>query len=170
MSDLVGDTTHLHRTTVPFSASHKIVGHEIHGSFLLSDATGFSSVASSRASVKIVSDSLSCKIIGPAAADKAVSTAVAILPETASNPTAFEHILSIGGFAYLEHSVYNSPGSVPVAFAAEAAHQIKPKPLVGSPPKVVYYHRVLGGDGKSVSHLVVQGLLEVDGVGFVKSW
>jgi len=170
MSDLVGDVSHLHRTVVPFSAVHVVQGHNPHGSFLITDCTGFSALSNARASVKIVSDSLTVKVVSPGGADKVVSGAVAIIPDTATNPTSVAHVLSIGGHAYVEHSVYNSAGPVPVRFAAEAAHQIKPTPLVGSPPKVVFALSVLGGDTNTTSTLVLQGSIEVDGIGFTRTW
>jgi hypothetical protein len=66
-------------TIVPFNAVHEVTGASGSGHFILSSATGFRALARPRAYVKIVSDSLTCQIIGPASADKAVSAFVAIL-------------------------------------------------------------------------------------------
>merc|ERR1712110_915909 len=104
----------------------------------------------SRAKVEIVSDSLTVKVIGPASADKAVTLCVAVVPSSSEVcPTTDAQVLTIGGAAYAQHSVYIGVQDVPLRFAAEASHLIKPRPLIGSLPKVVYTFNLIGGDRDS---------------------
>lgn len=171
MSDLIGDTAHLHRNVVSFSAVHSFHGAAERGSFLLTDCSGFNSLANSRASVRIVSTSLTAKVIGPSSADRATSGVVAVIPaDEPARPNSRAQMLSIGGHAYVEHSVYCAPTPVSLRFSADVAHQIKPKPLVGSAPRILYDVKILGGDTKDETCIVISGDIEVDGIGFVKSW
>jgi len=171
MSDLIGDTSQLHSTRIPFNAIHTVVGHEQHGSFLLSEAVGFIHVIDSRATVKIVSSSLLCQVLGAPSADTAVSAYIAIIPASFQpTPSSSDHILTIGGSAFCQHSLYVPPTLVPLAFSQDVAHQLKPVPLLGSPPRVAYAVQVVGGTTQSRSTIRISGVIEVDGVGFVQSW
>jgi len=171
MSNLIGDTSNLHTTRIPFHAVHELVGIFGSGHFPLLDCNGIKHLVSARATVRIVSDQLSCQVIGPAAADKAVTVHVAVIPSTAPAwPTTAAHLLTIGGSAFTQHSLYVGASATPLAFTQEVAHQIKPRPLVGSPPEVVYYFSVTGGVATTVSYLRISGILEVDGVGYVQPW
>jgi len=114
---------------------------------------------------------LICKVVGPASATKAVSCHVAVLPAGLSEwPTSPAAILTIGGSAFVQHSLFVAPTSVPIRFASEAAHQLKPTPLFGKPPVIVYHSTITGGQATDTAYICVSGLLEVDGIGFVKSW
>jgi len=171
MSDVLGDTTHLHQHRIDFNAVHTIVGASSHGSFCLVDSSGLRHLLSSRASVKIVSQSLTCQVIGPASADKAVSIHVAVIPATATgHPTSEAQILTIGGSAYAQHSLYVGALAVPLAFSTEVAHQIKPAPVVGEPPLVVYVCTITGGTNSDKAYLRISGTIEVDGIGYVQPW
>jgi hypothetical protein len=55
-------------------------------------------------------------------------------------------------------------------FAAEAAHQIKPEPVVGSAPEVVFYYQITGGTATDTALLRISGRVEVSGVSFVQTW
>lgn len=171
MSDLVGDTQHLHNRSIEFSAVHTVTGNQLHGSFNLAESPGFAKLAGSHASVKIVSESLACDIIGPASASVASTGAIAVIPVTAPhNPDTVAKVLSIGGSVYCVHSLYQAPIQQPVRFAAETAHQIKPKPLVGSAPKVVYALELEGASATSRILIRIRGVIEVDGTGFIQPW
>lgn len=168
---VIGDVSQLHQNRIAFNAVRSITGSSVHGHFALSSAAGFAHLASARASVRIVSDTLRCQIIGPAAADKAVSAYVAVIPSTApAFPTTAQHILTIGGSAFVQHSLYVGAKTEPLSFSQEVAHTIKPTPLVGSPPEVVFFVEVTGGANTDVSTLRISGHLEVDGIGYVQPW
>lgn len=173
MGDLIGDSAFLHQNRVPFHAVYSARGASGSGSFLLTTAAGVKHLLSARASVKVVSDKLTCQVIGPAAADKAVEAFVAVVPATAADgelPTTIEEIMTIGGSSYLQHSLYVPSTIVPLSFAQEVAHQIKPSPLIGEPPLVVFAYNVTGGVPGSIVRFRISGVLEVDGIGFAKSW
>lgn len=171
MSEIVGDTSHLHTKTVPFNAVHKVTGSSGTGSFDLATCTGFKQLCSARATVKVLGDALSCEIIGPASPDKATEAYIGVIPDTAEAfPTEPEHILTIGGSAYVQQSLYIGVRGSSLRFSAEANHQIKPKPMVGSLPKVIYHFKVEGGNNQTVAFIRISGVVEVDGIGFTQTW
>lgn len=175
MSELLGDTSELHSSVVPFHAVSTARGASGSGSFKLMSALGVRHLVSARASVKINSDNLTCQVIGPAAADKAVEAFLAVIPASAASddlelPTTKAHIMTIGGSAYLQHSLYVPSSIAPLSFAPEVAHQIKPQPLFGEPPLIVYSYTVTGGNKDTEIIFRVSGSLTVDGVGFARSW
>jgi len=173
MSEVIGDTSDLHVNTIPFNAVHTLTG--AHGSFAfkLEEASGLKHLLTARASVRIVSDSLTCQVIGPASAAKAVSAHVAVIPHTTNAddlPTTPAHVLTIGGSAFIQHSLYVGALPAPLNFAQEVAHQIKPTPILGGPPMVVGHYTVTGGVNTDTVFLRVSGVISVDGIGFVKPW
>jgi hypothetical protein len=172
MSEIIGDTQHLHRNTVPFRVVHTLPGAGGSSQFLLFDHSTIVKLSSSYASVRIVEESLSVQIVAPPAADKAISVHVAAIPDKTDLgvPTTAAHILSIAGSAYLEASLYSGHTPTQLQFAIECAHQVKPSPVIGYPPKVCVAWTLQGGESSSVSHLVLSGTLSVDGVGFVQTW
>lgn len=171
MSELLGDTSDLHTNRIPFSAVITTTGAASSGHVLLSALSGFSHLLPSRAAVKIVSDSLLCRVVGPASATKAVSCHVAVLPGNCSEwPSTPAEILTIGGSAFVQHSLFVAPSSAPLRFAPEVAHQLKPPPVYGQPPCVVYHSTITGGAATDTAYICVSGVIEVDGIGFVKSW
>lgn len=171
MSDLVGDIEYLHKTRIEFSAVHSVRASELKGSFLLASVAGFAKVAASRAKVNIVSDSLKCDIIGPASPSAATVGAVAVVPKSVEEtPNSIGGVLSIGGSVYCVHSLYQAPVQQPLRFAAEVSHLIKPVPQVGEAPRVVYCIEVEGGTQSTKVLIRVQGVVEVDGVGFINTW
>jgi hypothetical protein len=171
MADVIGDLSHLRLTRIAFNAVHEVSGAEGSGHFSLLSAKGVKHLIGARALVKIVSDSLTCQVIGPASADKAVSAHIAVIPSTSSDwPSTASEVLTIGGSAFIQHSLYVGALAAPLQFTQEVAHQIKPAPVVGSPPEVVYQFTITGGSASSKAYLRISGVLEVDGVGFVASW
>lgn len=172
MSEVVGDTGYLHANTVPFSAVITLTGASGHFSADLVTAVGFSHLLSARASVKIVPGTLLCKAVGPASASKAVTVIAAIVPVNSEGiyPKTPVDVLTIGGHAFVQHSLYVTPVPTKIDFAPEVAHQIKPKPLVGEPPCLVGHYTVTGGTSTDQTYFTLAGQLTVDGVGFAKSW
>lgn len=170
MSDLVGDTTHLHTNKVSFNAVHELRGAERSGHFSLTGSTGLKHLLPPRAFVRILSDSLRCRVNGPSTASIATTVHVAVVPGSqADYPTSAAQILTVGGSATVTDSVYRSTVAE-LKFAVEASHQIKPKPQVGELPEVVFSYTAEGGDQTTRAYLIISGEIEVDGVGFVKSW
>nr|QKN22696.1 hypothetical protein [Erysiphe necator associated deltaflexivirus 4] len=171
MSEVIGDTRHLHSNRITFSAVQVVTGSKVSGHFELTTALGFKHLVTARASIRIVSESLQCMIIAPAGADKAVVAHIAVVPTgLPSYPSEAAHVMTIGGSAFCQHSVYSPASPVPLRFSQEVAHQIKPKPLVGLPPEIVYHIQVLGGDKSSETYVKISGEIEVDGIGFAQSW
>lgn len=171
MSSIVGDTTELNQTRIAFNAVHTVTGAEGHGHFHLTAARGFSHLTSARASVRLLPGSLKCQVIGPAAPDKAVDAYIAVLPASAPEwPSQAAEILTIGGSAFTQHSLYVGAQVTDLGFSQDVAHQLKPLPLVGHPPVIVYCYNVTGGTARSVAHLRVSGFLEVSGIGYVQPW
>lgn len=173
MSEVIGDTSALHVNTIPFNAVHTLTG--AHGSFAfkLQEASGFKHLLVARASAKIVSESLTVQVIGPASAAKAVSAHVAVIPfssDAADLPTTPAHVLTIGGSAFVQHSLYVVALPAPLSFTQEVAHQIKPAPILGGPPMVVGHYTVTGGVNTDTVFVRVSGILSVDGIGFVRPW
>lgn len=171
MSEVIGDTGHLHDNRVPFCAVHTVKGLSDSGHFTLSTCSGFKHLLTARASIRIVSSSLNCMVIGPAAADKAISAHIAVVPAgLKSYPTSAAQIMTIGGSAYVQHSLYVVTSPVPLSFAPEVAHQLKPKPVIGEEPEVVFHFTITGGSVNTEAFIKISGYLEVDGVGFATSW
>jgi hypothetical protein len=171
MSDLVGDISHLTRTRVPFNAVKVLSGPNGAGHFLLTEAEGLRQIIVGRASVKLVSDSLQLQVVGPPEPDKAANAAAAVIPAgSPSWPTTFNQILTIGGSAIVQHSAYVPASTAPLSFAVEVAHQIEPKPQVGKEPTIVYCYNVAGAEPTTESLLIVKGVVEVEGIGFLRTW
>lgn len=173
MSDLIGDTSQLKSTVIGFNAVHEATGASGSGRFALLECLGVKHLLSPRAFVRIVSDSLTCQVIGPATASAAVTAHIAVIPsavEAGDLPTQPRQILTIGGSAFVQHSLYIGAPKAELKFSEGVAHQIKPTPLVGDPPAVVYHYTVTGGGTNSVVHFKISGSIEVDGVGFTRTW
>jgi hypothetical protein len=171
MAEIIGDTSHLTQTRVPFNAVHRVSGASRSGHFSLVECAGVASLIRSRAQVRIASESLRCQVVGPAAADQATVLHVAIVPSTCNSwPSSDTDILTIGGSAFCQHSLFVAPAAVPLSFSPEVAHQIKPAPLVGSAPEVVYQLTIVGGAEGSRAHIKISGELEVSGIGFIATW
>jgi len=173
VSDVIGDTEYLRAKTIPFNAVHVVKGDSGSGYVALTNCLGFKHLLPPYAKVTILSDSLTCQVIGPVAADKAITAHVAVIPDQEKDfgwPTTPAAILTIGGSALVQHSLYVGARTAPISFANEAAHQIKPDPIVGNTPVVVYTFTVTGGAKTDVSYIKLSGLVEVAGIGFVKTW
>lgn len=171
MSELLGDTRDLHTSRVAFRAVITVTGSSASGHVPLTSLPGFRHLLSARASARIVSETLTCQVIGPASATKAVSCHVAVLPATCQVwPSSPPEILTIGGCAFVQHSLFVAPSVAPLAFAPEVAHQLKPTPVFGQPPEVVYHCTITGGAATDSAYICIIGDIEVDGIGFVQSW
>lgn len=171
MSDLVGDTSHLTQTRIPFSAVKTLLGPQGFGHFTLTSSPGFEQLIKGRAKVKILSDSLHAQVVGPPDPSNAVTVYVAAIPkESTVWPTDASEILTIGGATVVQHSTYVHSQPSKLEFAVEVAHQIKPKPQVGTEPEIVYSFVVAGAEATTQAYLVIKGLIEVDGIGFVQTW
>jgi hypothetical protein len=170
-SQVIGDQSILTRTIVPFNAVHTVVGSRVSGHFSLSSATGFKQIIRSRAHVVVISSSLTCQVVGPATADKTINAFIGVVPSTLANfPTTSTAVLSIGGSAFATHALIVGAKPVSLVFAPEVAHQIKPQPLIGEAPEIVYFVDVIGGASTDSSIVRVSGSVEVEGVGFVPTW
>lgn len=168
---IIGDTSHLTATLVPFNAVYKVTGKKTSGHFRLTECLGFASLLRARASVRIVSSSLTVQVIGPARADKSVNAYVAIVPASLDSwPTTSTGILTIGGSTFVQHSLYIAPTPSSLLFNPEVAHQIKPTPVIGQQPEVVYLVEVIGGEDRDESLLRISGQIDISGVGFVPTW
>jgi len=170
MAQFAGDTAGITDEVIAFSCVKQVTGESGAGSFDIASNRGFASIAACRGVVEIVGDSLTCQVIGPPSSQQATAVHLAIVPELTSYPTTAAEVMSIGGSAYCEHSVYAGSRLSPISFAAEAAHQIKPKPIVGLPPQVVYYFDIIGADASTKAYIKVSGRVKVSGTGFVKTW
>jgi len=171
MADLIGDTTHLTRTRLPFHAVLAVRGASKSSASNLLDFAGIRALVQSKASVKIVSETLQVQLITEPSADKAGTLYVCVIPSDAEAlPTSPAEILTVEGSAIVASSIYLGTPYVPLAFASEVAHQIKPTPIIGSPPKVVYSLSVAGGTADTLSHIRISGHVEVQGIGFTQTW
>jgi len=171
MSDALGDPSFLSRDEVPFAAVIEVKTASSHGSLSLVAARGLSQFLPAYASVRIVDNSLTASIFGPASSTTATTVALALVPSTVTtHPREARDILTIGGSAYLQSSAYTTPSSVPLLFPAEVNHQLKPTPVIGALPVLVYHVHVEGGDDHSVTLIQVRGKLKLSGVGFIPTW
>jgi hypothetical protein len=171
MSEVIGDTRELHQNTINFNAVHTVSGASGFGHFRLETCSGLQHLLNARASVRIVSSSLTCQVIGPVSAAKAVSAHIAVIPSNATAwPTTAAQILTIGGSAFVQHSLYVGAPTAPLQFSQEAAHQLKPSPVLGSAPEIVFQYTITGGTDADSAYLRISGVLAVDGIGFVTPW
>jgi len=167
-SEVIGDTSHLHRRVVRFSAVHTSVGQRGPINFLLADCTGFSHLVAPYASVHIQESSLTAKVIGPASATVAVQAHIAVVPSTfATSPESASQVMLIGGSIFIQHSLFVAPTLSQLEFSPEASYQIKPRPVLGSLPRVLGHYDVVGGSAVSTVHVIISGTVALDGVGFV---
>jgi len=171
MSEVIGDTAQLYEQRIAFSAVHSITGASGHGHFDLKNCVGLKAYIGPYARVKIVEETLQVALIGPASATKALTGAVAIVPDTIdSGPTTRVGVLTIGGAALVVHSVYEAPQPVPIQFASQVTNVLKPKPLIGDLPRVVYHYELAGGTAADSIIIRLSGHVEVSGVGFISTW
>lgn len=170
-SEIIGDVTHLHRNRVPFSAVHTATGSCGDGDFLISEARGFRQLVVSRAYVRIDPASLQCQVIGPASATIAVTAHIAVIPSAHRDlPDSAPDLLTIAGGAFVQHSLFTGSEVRPLGFAVEVSHVLKPKPVIGTEPRVVFHYTASGASATSQVHIKISGFLEVDGIGFVQTW
>jgi hypothetical protein len=172
-SDVLGDTSHLTRQSIPFSGVITIKGTSGVFCHPLSKFAGLSSYIPAFAKVTLVG-SLICTVEGPVAADKALTARVAVIPTNAwssdSKPTTKAHVLQLPGNVYLASSVYTTSPTATLEFGPEVTHQLKPLPVSGSPPTVVGWYELLGGAKDSEVNVQIRGEITVSGVGFMKTW
>jgi hypothetical protein len=173
MSDLLGDTQGLRAQTVSFNAVHSLPGPAGAFAFKLSECPGLAHLLGARAIVEIVSDSLTCQVIGPASASKAVSLHVAVVPfseDALDRPSTADQVMTIPGSTFVQHSLYVGAVPASLGFAPETAHQLKPTPVHGEPPMVVGHCTITGGTGTDAALLKLSGVLSVQGIGYVRPW
>lgn len=171
MSEVIGDVSHLRDHITEFNIVVTITGASGFSDFPLLGASGFQKLIAGRAYVKILPESLTCRVIGPVSASNAIACHVALLPAGLPNyPTTASQVLGIPGSALTRDSLYSSSVPVPLRFSPEVAHVLKPATLVGEPPQVVYCYTLVGGTSTSESLLHISGQVELSGVGFLKTW
>lgn len=174
MSDLIGDTSYLTKTEIPFSAVLTLTGSTGSGHTPLLDIPGIKTLVGNYALVRILSGSLSCQIIGPPVADQAVSAHVAILPNLGSTsqqwPTKTAHILTIADSCLVQHSLYVPSLPVTLGFGPQVTSQIKPAPILGYPPEVCWAFTIAGGVSTTECFVRIRGLLDVQGHDYVQTW
>lgn len=178
MSDhqsIIGDTSILTRKVLPFNAVHSITlsttSTTVVGHATLSSMNGFRQLIRSKAHVTIRSSSLRCQVVADVDATKTAHATLGVIPSTETTfPSSASDILTIGGSSICSHSLVVGSVPVPLGFGVEVAHQIKPQPIVGEAPEVVYSVSLLGGAAGDVVIIRVSGEVEVEGAGFVSTW
>lgn len=171
MTDVIGDTSDLHARTVRFQAVHSVTGPTPTGAFKLIDASGFKQFLAGRASAKLLTETLTVRVIGPASASIAVTAHIAIIPASIERlPTTGAELMTIAGSAFCQHSLYLGSPPVPLGFPPGVAHTLIPEPVVGELPQVVYSIIVTGGAAASTCLIQLSGSVALDGVGFVETW
>jgi len=166
----LGETKVLHDNRVSVTCVEVLIGVSGVGFIDLIKHPSVVHYLSSRASVKITSAPITVEIIAPASSDKGAQLSVGIIPSGQGTPTLHHQILQIPGSVVLQHSTFTGVKPSVVVPAAEVTYQLKPKPYFGYTPVVVYHFDTLGADTQTECHLRVHFQLEVDGVGFHKSW
>jgi hypothetical protein len=171
MSEFIGDTSHLKRDTVPFSAVFTFVGDSGSGAVTLTDNTSISRLISGRAYVSLDPSSLTLELISPPSPDKAAHLTAAIIPSTVAKcPTLTEQILTIPGSVLIRSSTYDTTLPSAIQLAPGVAHQLVPAPLIGDPPKLVYSYHLAGASAETKGHARLRGTITVGGVGFIQTW
>jgi len=175
MSDtsLIGETRHLHNQRVNFNAVLSCTGTKGVATFILAQAPGLANYIDGFAAARLVNLPLSCSVTGPAAADKALTTHVAVVPQqfvVSSRPSTILEVMSLPGVRKIDSSLYVSTEPVPLQFSPEVTDILKPATLSGTPPCIVVHWHLVGGDDKSTVYINISGTVELEGVGFRPTW
>jgi len=173
MADLIGDTSTLTATRIPFAITHVLTGQSGHGHFNLLTASGLRQFVSSRATATIVRDRLQCQLVSGVSSDKSYQVAIGFMPDNNSvlpatdYPVTARGILRYSGSIALQRSELANP-LLNATFPIGVSNQLKPAQLAEWPPVVVYHFTSEGTDQNSTAILRISGEIEATGFGFVK--
>lgn len=170
--DLIGDTSHLTRHVVPFSAVHVCRGPAQTTHFSFVDLPGLHEYHSHAASA-VLEGPVTCYAESPVAADKALTAHVAFVPSSYLYPdcfTASQQVLELPGNIRLCDSLYDRCAPATLIYAPEVVPQLKPAVISGSPPAVAVTYQLLGGAKNDEVRFIFTGKISVQGVGFRPTW
>lgn len=171
MSEFTGDTSHLKRDTVPFSAVFTFEGVSGSGAVKLTDNLSISRIIAGRAYVSLDPSSLTIELISPPSPDKAAHLTAAVIPSTVSSPPKLtEHILTVPGSVLIRSSTYDTTLPSSIQLAPGVAHQLVPPPLIGDPPQLVFAYHIAGASSDTKGHVRLSGTITLGGVGFIQTW
>jgi len=171
MATDLGNTEALSNHIIPFSAVLTVRGPKGYGHIDLVEVSGFKLYIQPYASAILSTSSLSVAIVCPAQADKVAFANVAVVPDSCTSwPTSDLHIFKIAGHARVQHSALNPSTSAILGFATGVNTIVKPIPHFGSAPTLVYTYNLVGADEDTQAHIILNGTVTVQGVGFMQPW
>lgn len=169
--NLLGDLSELTATGVKFNIAFQVTGASGHVRHTLSGLGGLAPFLQGRAFARIVGDSLTVKVTGSVTQSRSIDVHVCIIPATFPDyPQTGHGVASVPGSCFAQHSVTSSGEPAILSFPDGVANQLKPSPVWGEPPALVVVHEILGGTQTSTATVKVSGVLEVGGIGFVRTW
>jgi hypothetical protein len=170
MSSVIGDTAELVRNTITAKATHEVTGSSGSFYFRLSEAPGIAKYFDSHAKVTI-EGTPTVYVSGPVSATISTSVAVAVIPDKYKTfPVTESQHVQLQNSVRIQHSILVPPSTQPLRFGNETAEQLKPRTLIDFPPVVVGHYTVAGGSPSSVTIIVVELPLRVEGVAHHKTW
>lgn len=167
MSEVIGDTSWLHSSTVSFKILVEFTGSSGVDHFSLSDRPEILAYTSSRALARIVGP-LSVSLSGPASASKASLATIAIVPTCLTSwPSTRTSIRRAIHAVALGDSLYKDIPNPPLVFHEAINQQLKPAPLVGNQPAIVCGYNITGGSSTDELVIEISGKLQLDGIDYV---
>lgn len=170
MSEVLGDTAWLHSTSADIKIVVSVSGTARSGQFRLSDRPEVKKYTDSRALARI-SGPIVVDVRGPASASTSTTSCVVIAPhDLTSWPDTVNDVakapLSQDGVS----SLYLAHKSASLGFHDAINTTLKPPPLTGRHPAVVWAYKVEGGAATDVIRIEVSFKLDLAGVDYVSPW
>jgi len=170
MSEAVGENTALHTTRTSFKIQLVCQGANNSGHFRVSTRKELQRYIGSRSMAKIVGP-LTVSIKGPAAPDRATTGTVTITPhDLPAWPRSIHEVRQSPESVDVTSSLYLEQQAKSVVFHPAINTQIKPDPVVGRHPAIVYAYAVTGGAKEDIVTIEVDGVLELSGIDYVSPW
>lgn len=169
--NLLGDLSELTATRVNFNIAILLTGSSGHTRLKLKAQSGISPFLTGRAFARLVSDSLQLKVTGSVTSTRSIDVHACVIPSSEDTyPSTSHEVATVPGSCFAQHSVTSSGSPAPLNFPDGVTGQIKPSPIYGEEPDIVIVHEILGGSATSTATVKISGVLEVGGVGFVRTW
>jgi len=170
MSEVLGDTSWLHSTSADVKIAVSATGLKGHGKFRLSECPEVLKYTASRALARI-SGPIIVDVRGSATASTSTQACVVIAPsDLPSYPTDVESVAKAPLSQDSVSSLYLSHKSSSLGFHPAINTVLKPAPLTGRHPAIVYAYRIEGGNANSSVRIEVSFRLELNGVDYVSPW
>jgi len=170
MTEAIGDSAWLHSTRAAFKVTVQRTGVSHTGHFSLASCPEIEVYTKSRALARLAGP-LKVSVKGPASPSKATEATVVVAPtDNSAWPTGRLETAQAPHSVDLSSSLYLNQQFLDLHFHESINYQLKPLPLVGRQPEIVWSYDVTGGATTDSVSIEISGVLELSGVDYVSPW